>query len=158
VQERVLDSTIDQDVLFQEIISYHHQHTVIVTFSNQPRSAGDLVVWNWALMVATAPGKILHSFNAGGGFMYIMIDAPTTMHCLLLASSHRLASTHLLASTTTIYQEWVPAFIPYKTCGVILPIWITLRLLPLEYIDHALALASMIGQIFSVGEAPLYIP
>lgn len=84
--------------------------------------------------------------------MYVTTNAPVTTHCLLLASLHRFAT------TTAVYQEWVLAFNSFKPCGMILSVWIILRLLPLEFIDHAHALASVIGKVLSIGKAPLHTP
>lgn len=87
VQEHVLDSAINLEILSQEI-AYRQQHTVIATFTRLLRNEGESVTWLRALTTTASHGRILHHCNASRGFICVTIDAPATTHHLLLASPH----------------------------------------------------------------------
>jgi hypothetical protein len=48
-----------------------------------------------------------------------------------------------------LFHNWVPAFDPSKPVGLTIPVWISLRRLPLVYLDCAYELASQVGKVIS---------
>lgn len=46
-----------------------------------------------------------------------------------------------------LFQGWIPGFDPRRPTGLTVPVWITLRLLPLEYLDFAREIAGQVEKV-----------
>jgi hypothetical protein len=133
-------SGADEEVLASEV-EFLQQHVVITCFveGNLPTAAE--FGWLTNLRRAMALGQILFHRPAGSGFFYIRTDgAATTQKILMLIP-------HWFQGGTSIYQPWVKAFNPYWPLGVLIPTWITLKNLPLEYFKLSCKIAGAVGQV-----------
>jgi hypothetical protein len=139
--QKVPESVIDLDFLQTELI-HLKKHVVIVRFvdSTPNLHAG----WLHELQGTIKPGRIILHKEAGCGYSYIRTDCEATTRRILGLSPHRLQV------GTALFHNWVPAFDPNKPVGLTIPVWISLRRIPLEYLDCAHALASQVGKV--IGE------
>lgn len=54
---------------------------------------------------------------------------------------------HKFEEGTAIFHSWIPSFDPRRPIGLAIPVWILLRLLPLEYLDYARTIAGFVGRV-----------
>jgi hypothetical protein len=99
------------------------------------------MAWQWTLHDAAQPGTAFFYQEVGTGFYYISIDSLETIQRLLLTASHQLRR------NTIIYEEWVRFFNPFKPYRILIPTWITLRLIPLELLDMAPQIAGVVRKV-----------
>jgi hypothetical protein len=137
----VLENTLDLDFLQKEV-SHLRKHVIIVRFvdSSPNLHAG----WLNELQKEIQPGRIVLHKEAGCGYSYIRTDCEETTWRILGLSPHRMQA------GTTLFHNWVPSFDPSKPVDLTIPVWISLRRLPLEYLDCAYELASQVGKV--IGE------
>ena len=79
--------------------------------------------------------------EAGWGFSYIRLDSPKTMHKVLSLTPHRFVD------DTTLFRSWISSFDPRCLVGLAIPVWISLRLLPLEFFDYVRTVAAFMGRV-----------
>jgi hypothetical protein len=139
--QKVPESALDLDFLQKEM-THLRKHVIIMLFvdSNPNLHTG----WLNELQSEIKPGRIVLHKEVGCGYLYIRTDCEETTRRILGMSPHRLQA------GTTLFYNWVPAFNPSKPVGLIVPVWISLRRIPLEYLDYARQLASQVGTV--IGE------
>jgi hypothetical protein len=64
---------------------------------------------------------------------------------------------HKLPWATTIYQKWISLFNPNFSFSLKLPIWIILKMLPLEFRPLETKIASLIGRVFGKRNPKFYV-
>jgi hypothetical protein len=99
------------------------------------------MAWKKMLHDNSRPGTTFLHKEAGVGFYYIFADFPETTQRLLLQAAHQVEA------QIVIYQEWVPSFNPFKPYRILIPTWITLWLLPLEFTKLASQNAGSVGRM-----------
>jgi hypothetical protein len=128
------------DVLAREV-EFLQQHVVISYFAEGNLSPAVEFRWLANLRRKVAPSQVLFHRPAGSGFFYIWIDwAATTQKILMLIP-------YQFQGGMTIYQPWIKAFNPLQPLGVLIPTWITLKNLPLEYFKFSHKIGGAVGQV-----------
>ena len=56
------------------------------------------------------------------------------------------------SDSVAMFQSWVPGFDPRHPVGLTVPVWISLRLLPLEYLEFARTISGQIGRVLEEHE------
>jgi hypothetical protein len=128
----------DTDFIKQEV-NHLHNHVVIVSFIEGAPQLHSR--WLHELQDIIAPGKITLHKEVRWGFSYIQLDSATTTKRVLLLTPYKFSV------GTALFQSWIPGFDPRKPEGLHIPIWITLRLLPLQFIEYAKEITSYIAQV-----------
>lgn len=54
---------------------------------------------------------------------------------------------HHFQAGNAIYQHWVDSFDPNRPLGIFTPVWLSLRLVPLELFTSAFTMATRLGRI-----------
>jgi hypothetical protein len=99
--------------------------------------------WLNELQKEIQPGRIVLHKEVGCGYSYIRTDCEETIRRILGLFPHRMQA------GMALFHNWVPAFDPSKPVGLTIPVWISLRRLPLVYLDCAYELASQVGKVIS---------
>lgn len=99
--------------------------------------------WIQELKELTNTTILIHK-EARGGFFYIKFERPETTRKVLALT------TCLLSAGTVLFQQWIPAFNPRRSHGVLTPVWFSLIGVPLEFYDSIHSLATCVGPILEV--------
>ena len=133
-----MTTPIDSSFLEEEV---HHlwNHVVIVNFVGKaPELHGG---WLRELQGLIALDKILLHCEAGWGFSYIRLDSLATTRKVLSLIPHKFTK------GVALFQGWILGFDPRCLVGLTILVWISLCLLPLEYLDFACELAGQVGKV-----------
>jgi len=121
--------------------AYLKQHVVIARFLNALPENVRHSEWIRELEDKIRARVALHR-EAGGGFFFIKLDT------LELVSRVLDLTPCKLRAGTAIFQRWCPTFNPCQPTGLVIPSWITLKNLPLEFHEReARTLAKSVGTI-----------
>ena len=134
----VSESAINSAFLEQEILHLRN-HVVIVSFVGQTSElhAG----WLHELQNLIAPNKVLLHRKARWSFSYIRLEYLETTRKVLALTPYRFSD------SVAIFQSWVPRFDPKHMVDLTVPVWISLQLLPIEYLEFAQTIARQIGWV-----------
>ena len=79
--------------------------------------------------------------KAGWRFSYLRLKSMATMRKVLSLIPYRFEE------GTALFHSWIPSFDPHRPIGLAIMVWISLRLLPLEFLDYACTIASFVGRL-----------
>jgi hypothetical protein len=131
-------STFDTNFLEQEV---HHLRNYVVIISFIEGAPTLHSKWLHELQDTIVPGRITLHKEVGWGFCYILLDSELTTRKVLALTPHKFSV------ETALFQSWIPGFDPRKPEGLHIPVWITLHLLPLQFMEYAKTVASYVGRV-----------
>jgi hypothetical protein len=82
----------------------------------------------------------------GHGFWYVKLNSLFSTNFLLSLPFQQFSSGIVL------FQPWVPLFNSRKPAGILSPIWVTIKNLPLKYFPSSRHVVQLLGPVY--GEAP----
>ena len=87
------------------------------------------------------------SRNVGKGFFFLESEDKDVLDKALMLS-------HFKSKWgTCMLQSWIPCFNPYNPSNLAFPTWVTLRRLPYELFDQAIAIAETLGEVIGIDTA-----
>jgi hypothetical protein len=125
---------------------------VIASFLQDPPQAAELEDCQRLLHEGSKPGTTFLHQKAGVGFYYVSTDSPWTTQHLLATAAHQVGA------KMVIYQGWVPSFNPLKPYGILVPTWIILRFVLLEFIEMVQLIAGIVGRVLLADQASSKTP
>lgn len=131
----------------QTEIAHLRAHVVIACFLEGNLTPSMRSVWLEDLALIVSPHRVLLHKDIGRGFTYVKVDNPAATRKLVQGAIH-----HFRAGNA-VYQHWVDSFDPNRPIGVFTPVWLSLRLVPLELFTSAYVLTARLGHIL-VHEPP----
>ena len=133
------ESALNRATLQTEV-AYLKKHVVIITFLAPPAAA--LEQQQWIPQLETKLRAPVELFRpAGESFYYIKFRSAAVTRVLHV-------TTCKLSIGTVLFQQWLPAFNPRWPIGLVIPTWIRLGSVPLEYLDMAKDMVSYVGPIW----------
>lgn len=139
---QIPESAVDLSALHTEV-GYLRRHVVIVTFL-EPLDA-EIQERQWIPELEDKIRARVELYRpAGAGFYYIKL------HCADVTQRVLNLTTCKLIVRTAFFQGWVPAFNPRRPTGLVIPAWIRLDMVPLEYLEMMQDMASYVGTILDI--------
>ena len=90
------------------------------------------------------------SRNVGKGYFILSSEDEDALSNALMLTPFRSKS------GTCMFQSWVPGFNPENPSNLALPTWVSLRNMPFEHQDQALAKAESLGEVIGMDTANDY--
>ena len=121
-------------------MDYFLKQVIIAYFVGGRQSARAMAAW-----VTDLSSEIKDSCKIGRelgqGFFQVVTNAETITQKILMLTPH------LSKWRTCIMQAWIPSFNAHKPTGMKMPIWITLKSVPDEFLSSSSDLAQSVGDV-----------
>ena len=88
-----------------------------------------------------ASNEIMLHKEARWGFSYIRLDSAATMRKVLSLTPHKFEK------GMAIFHSWILSFDTRRLVGLAIRVWISLRLLPLEYLDYVCTIVGFVEKV-----------
>ena len=121
--------------------SFLQDHLIVVSFlRGRPNSTG-FNTWLTQLNRGISGGSLSFSGDLGWGFTCLKASTKDVARQALVLTPCRIGS------FLSIFQQWTPSFDPATSRGMLVPTWITLRRLPLQFFGVAQEIAATLGKV-----------
>ena len=116
-------------------------HLIVVSFIGAQPSSSGFSTWLANLNAVISGGTISYSGDLGRGFSCLKAsNQSAARQALVLTPCH-------LDSFLSVFQQWTPLFEPSSSRGMLIPTWITLKKLPLQFFGVAQEIAASLGKV-----------
>ena len=129
----------------EELVAAEEQflqdHLIVASFiGGRPSSLG-FNTWLVKLNVEISGGTISYSTNLGWEFICLKASNQELARQALVLTPCRIGS------FLYVFQQWTPLFDPASSQGMLIPTWITLKKLPLQFFGVAHEIAATLGKV-----------
>jgi hypothetical protein len=132
--------SLDMSILGAEI-QFLSDHLLIANFIGPKPKLGFLEPWLKSLNNTIKQGQVFFNHEAGFGFFYLKCDTQETTKQVLMQTPFPNDF------GTCVFHPWVPVFDAANPSSLRLPTWITIKRLPLEYLQMAHLVAAEVGTV-----------
>ena len=101
-------------------------------------------LWIQALNQEFRGSTLSFSRNVGKGYFTLSSEDEDALSNALMLTPFRSNS------GTCMFQSWVPGFNPENPSNLAFPTWVSLRNMPFEHQDQALAIAESLGEVIGM--------
>ena len=140
IQTRKRRIHVSEDLVAAEA-RFLQDHLIVASFIGGRPSTTGFTKWLSQLNAIIKGGSLTFSGDMGRGFICLKASNQDAARQTLVFTPCRLGS------FLCIFQQWTPAFDPSSNRGMLIPTWITLKKLPLQYFGVAHEIAASLGKV-----------